>query len=96
MPNGTLCGKAVVELLLADEQGVPAEEARQQVVEKVGLPKSYLITEKRLAEARKLPTVAEADAQGSIGNHARQEAKPGKRQSGVVDYLKSFVWSAKK
>ncbi|GME46321.1 FAD dependent oxidoreductase [Neofusicoccum parvum] len=95
MPNGTLCGKAVVELLLADEQGVPASEAQQKVIEEVGLPKSYLITEDRLVTVRELPTVAEADATGAIGNHARQEAKPGKRQSGVFEYLKSFVTSSK-
>lgn len=95
MPNGTLCGKAVVELALADEAGVPAAEAQKQVVETVGLPKAYLITDHRLAEARKLPTVAEAEALGVIGNHARQEAEPQKRKSGVFDYVKRFVWPLK-
>ncbi|KAH7063166.1 FAD dependent oxidoreductase [Macrophomina phaseolina] len=95
MPNGTLCGKAVVELALADEAGMPAAEAQKQVVERVGLPKAYLITDDRLAEARKLPTVAEAEALGVIGNHARQEAEPQKRKSGVFDYVKRFVWPLK-
>lgn len=95
MPNGTLCGKAVVELALADEAGIPAPEAQQKVVKEVGLPKSYLITEDRFAEVRKLPTVAEADAMGVIGNHARQESKPQPRPSGVFAYLKSFVTSSK-
>ncbi|KAK0642741.1 hypothetical protein DIS24_g8756 [Lasiodiplodia hormozganensis] len=95
MPNGTLCGKAVVELVLSDEAGVPASEAQQKVVKEVGLPKSYLITEDRFTEVRKLPTVAEADAMGAIGNHARQESKPQPRTSGVFEYLKSFVTSSK-
>ncbi|KAF4312158.1 FAD dependent oxidoreductase [Botryosphaeria dothidea] len=84
MPNGTLCGKAVVELLLAEQAGVPAADAQKQVVEKVGLPKSYLITEQRLAAVRKLPTVAEADAMGAIGNHARQEAEPQKLDESII------------
>ena len=94
MPNGTLCGKAVVQLALADEAGVPASEAQQKVVDEVGLPKSYLITADRLADARKMPTVAEAEEMGIIGNHARQEAEPQPRRSGVFEYLKGFVTSS--
>ncbi|KAL1627908.1 hypothetical protein SLS54_002175 [Diplodia seriata] len=96
MPNGTLCGKAIVELALADQDGVPASEAQQKVVKEVGLPKAYLITEDRFAEVRKMPTVAEADALGAIGNHARQEAQPKPRTSGIFEYVKSFVTSSSK
>ena len=35
MPNGTLCGKAVVELLLADAEDVPAADAQKKVVKEV-------------------------------------------------------------
>ncbi|KZT64541.1 FAD dependent oxidoreductase [Daedalea quercina L-15889] len=93
MPNGTLCGKAVVDLMLADEQGVAAAEAQMNVVESVGLPKSYLITEERIAKARKLPPVAKADAMGTFGSHAAPLADAEK--GGVVGYLKSFVWPSK-
>ncbi|KZV94425.1 hypothetical protein EXIGLDRAFT_767168 [Exidia glandulosa HHB12029] len=72
MPNGTLCGKAIVELLLAHEQGVPAADAEQHVVEKVGLPKRYLIAKERLRRAREMQTVEQADAMGIIGNHTNE------------------------
>ena len=88
MPNGTLCGKAIVQLMLADEQGIAAAEAQRNVVESVGLPESYLISEERIAEARKLPPVAKADAMGTFGSDAKET-------KGVVEYLKSFLWSSK-
>ena len=53
MPNGTLCGQAVVELALADEKGVPVEEAQRHVVEKIGLPVGYLITPERVDAVRR-------------------------------------------
>ena len=93
MPNGTLCGKAVVELMLADEQGVSPSAAHKNVTETVGLPEGYLITEERIAEARKLPPVAKADAMGTFGAHEPSDAK--EEKSGIVDYLKSFIWSSK-
>ncbi|KAK8185199.1 FAD dependent oxidoreductase-like protein [Phyllosticta capitalensis] len=72
MPNGTLCGKAVVDLLLSEEAGLDPGAARDKVVKDVGLPRSYLVTDERLTAARALPTVHEAEAMGAIGNHARQ------------------------
>jgi len=93
MPNGTLCGKAAVELMLAEEQGVAASEAHRSVVETVGLPKGYLITEARIAEARKLPPVAKADALGTFGADAVRVS--GTEKTGIADYLKSFVWSSR-
>ncbi|KAK8176409.1 FAD dependent oxidoreductase-like protein [Phyllosticta citribraziliensis] len=77
MPNGTLCGKAVVDLLLAEEAGLSPAAARDKVVHDVGLPRSYLVTDERIQAARALPTVHEAEALGAIGNHARQEQKLG-------------------
>ena len=93
MPNGTLCGKAIVELVLANEQGISPADARKNVMETVGLPECYLITEERITEARKLPPVAKADAMGTFGAHALSDAKV--ERPGIVDYLKSFIWSSR-
>ncbi|KAI0741278.1 FAD dependent oxidoreductase [Daedaleopsis nitida] len=72
MPNATLCGKAVVDMLLGVEAGASVADAQEQVVEKMGLPRGYLITEKRLAEAKELPPVAEAVKLGLLGNNAKK------------------------
>lgn len=93
MPNATLCGKAIVELVLADEQGHSARDAQKIVVEGVGLPEGYLITEDRIAEARKLPPVAKADAMGTFGACVSSASDVGK--AGFVDHLKNLVWSSK-
>jgi len=44
-----------------------APKAQKSVVETVGLPKGCLITEARIAEARKLPPIAKADAMSTFG-----------------------------
>lgn len=93
MPNGTLCGKAIVKLVLADEEGASTSDAQKTIVEAVGLPEGYLITEERIEEARKLPPVAKADTMGTFGTYAPSASKVEK--AGFVDYLKSFVWSPK-
>ncbi|KAH8670899.1 FAD dependent oxidoreductase [Xylariales sp. PMI_506] len=52
MPNASLCGKAVVDIMFgADEVDLPAE---------------YEITEERLAAARELDTVAAAEQKGGV------------------------------
>jgi glycine/D-amino acid oxidase-like deaminating enzyme len=61
MPNGLLCGKAVVEMVLADE------DVRQRLVEKGDLPEAYLITKKRIERARRWPTVEVQDREGVLG-----------------------------
>ena len=58
MPNGTLCGKAAVQMLLAEEGGQDLEQVQQEMVQNGDLPRSYLVTDARLESARKLPTVA--------------------------------------
>lgn len=58
MPNATLCGKAVVELMLSDQR---YEEACDKLIEAGELPESYLLTRKRLDAAHTLPTVWEQD-----------------------------------
>ncbi len=66
MPNGTLCGKAVVEMMLAAREGMAAERICEKLVEQGELPRSYVITKKRINRARQMPTVAVAVAEGLL------------------------------
>lgn len=62
MPNATLCGKAVVEMMLAEEtKGLSYEAVCDKLVQSRDLPRSYLITRERLLAAVTLPTVAQQD-----------------------------------
>ncbi|KAI9711563.1 MAG: hypothetical protein M1820_002128 [Bogoriella megaspora] len=68
MPNGLLCGRAVVDMILTVGQGKSVWEASDGVVENgYRLPRSYLVTDQRIRRARKLPTVAQADEMGWMG-----------------------------
>lgn len=64
MPNGTLCGKAVVDMMLGEADGANIAELQESMVQRGDIPKSYLITEERLAKARLWPTVAAQDKAG--------------------------------
>lgn len=65
MPNGTLCGKAVVEMVLAAEkEDVKFAALLDGMVEKGDIPKSYLISKERIERARRWPTVAVQDREG--------------------------------
>ncbi|KAF2439244.1 FAD dependent oxidoreductase [Karstenula rhodostoma CBS 690.94] len=64
MPNGTLCGKAVVDMVLGEAAGDGIAEVQARMVEKGDIPKSYLITPERLAKARLWPTVEQQDNGG--------------------------------
>lgn len=61
MPNGTLCGKAVVEMLLRDDAGVSHDSVQEELVEKGDLPRGYLITQTRLQNAARLPAISTQD-----------------------------------
>ncbi|KAH9833162.1 FAD dependent oxidoreductase [Rhodofomes roseus] len=87
MPNGTLCGKAVVSMMLDEEEKVGALKTYTNVVEKTGLPTGYFITEARIEKARKLPPVAKADAEGTFGAHTERPS-----EGGILTYLKSMIW----
>jgi glycine/D-amino acid oxidase-like deaminating enzyme len=63
MPNGTLCGKAVVDMMLGEAEGKDLVQVQDEIV-KGGLPKSYVISEERIAKARLWPTVEVQDKQG--------------------------------
>jgi glycine/D-amino acid oxidase-like deaminating enzyme len=64
MPNGTLCGKAVVDMVLGEAAGLSIAEVQARMVEKGEIPKSYIITPERLSKARLWPTVEQQDKSG--------------------------------
>ncbi|KAH7377637.1 FAD dependent oxidoreductase [Pyrenochaeta sp. MPI-SDFR-AT-0127] len=64
MPNGTLCGKAVVDMVLGQEEGHELSALHEQMVEKGHLPKSYILTKERIEKARSYLTVQQQDETG--------------------------------
>lgn len=67
MPNATLCGKAVVEMILAQEHGVAVNEVQTKLVTDGNLPKAYLITQERIERCRDLDSVQVQDQKGIVG-----------------------------
>jgi glycine/D-amino acid oxidase-like deaminating enzyme len=61
MPNGTLCGKAVVDMVLGEMEG---REVVEEMVQQGAIPRSYLITSERIERARRGLTVKEQDERG--------------------------------
>jgi hypothetical protein len=64
MPNGTLCGKAVVDMVLGELEGRAISELQTEMVQKGDIPKSYLLSTERIRKARTMLTVAQQDEQG--------------------------------
>ncbi|KAF1943305.1 FAD dependent oxidoreductase [Clathrospora elynae] len=64
MPNGTLCGKAVVDMVLGEYEGKELDAVQTRMVEKGDIPKSYVLTKERVKRARKMMTVQQQDEQG--------------------------------
>ena len=67
MPNGTLCGKAVVDMMLAQEAGQSLITVQEQMVKSGDLPKSYLITKERIERCKKLDSVEVQDIKAIEG-----------------------------
>lgn len=67
MPNGALCGKAVVDMLLAQEAGLPVDAVQEQLVKSGNLPRSYLITKERIERCKRLDSVEVQDGKRSEG-----------------------------
>ena len=67
MPNGTLCGKAVVEMALAEESGVTMNEVQNKLVVDGNLPKAYLITRERIERCKDIDSVQIQDQKGVVG-----------------------------
>ncbi|KAL6711533.1 hypothetical protein ACN47E_004467 [Coniothyrium glycines] len=63
MPNGTLCGKAVVDMVLGEEEK-ELSALQEEMVQKGDIPRSYLLSKERIARARTLLTVQQQDDQG--------------------------------
>ena len=64
MPNGTLCGRAVVDMVLGADSGQELSTVQSQMVQNGDIPKSYILTKERIERARKMLTVLEQDEQG--------------------------------
>ena len=67
MPNGTLCGKAVVEMALAEESGVAMDEVQNKLVIDGYLPKAYIITRERIERCKDIDSVQVQDQKGLVG-----------------------------
>ena len=67
MPNGTLCGKAVVEMALAEESGGAVSEVLDKMVVHGDLPKAYVITRERIERCRDIESVKVQDQKGFVG-----------------------------
>lgn len=67
MPNGTLCGKAVVEMMLASMQGMAVEDVQEDLVQSNDLPRSYVISRERISRCRELDSVEVQDRKGEAG-----------------------------
>lgn len=63
MPNTTLCGKAVVDMLLGEEAGQELGALQSQMVQSGEIPSSYLLTKERIERARTFLTVQQQDEQ---------------------------------
>lgn len=64
MPNGTLCGKAIVDMMLGELQGRELGALSEEMVQKGDIPKSYLLTQERVQRARDMLTVQQQDENG--------------------------------
>ena len=64
MPNGTLCGKAVVDMVLGEMDGKDLTAVHEEMVQKGDMPKSYILTKERIDRSRQMLTVQQQDAQG--------------------------------
>ena len=61
MPNGTLCSKAIVEMLLGEESGAPAGYVEDKLIRTGNLPQGYLITEERIERCKRMDSVKAQD-----------------------------------
>lgn len=65
MPNTSLCGKAVVDMLLGEESGQELGMLQAQLVQSGDIPSSYILTKERIERARtSFLTVQQQDERG--------------------------------
>jgi hypothetical protein len=67
MPNATLCAKAVVRMIMADERG-EREGVVEQLVRSGELPASYVVSEERIRRAMGMMGVQAQDKIGRLGD----------------------------
>ena len=70
MPNGTLCGKAVVEMVLAQDSGVAVDAVQNKLVTDGNLPRAYVITKERIERCRDIDSVQVQDQKGMSGRRS--------------------------
>ena len=58
MPNGTLCGKAVVEMVLGEESGAPQDYVDEKLVRTGYLPQGYLVSDERIKRCEAMEPVS--------------------------------------
>lgn len=63
MPNATLCGKAAVEMVLAEDRGDSPSKIQDQLIEDQELPRCYLITKERIDKASRMESVLKQQLQ---------------------------------
>ncbi|KAF2821862.1 DAO-domain-containing protein [Ophiobolus disseminans] len=64
MPNGTLCGKAVVDMVLGELEGKELGTLQKEMVQTGDVPSSYVISTERIERARGMLTVLQQDELG--------------------------------
>ena len=67
MPNATLCGKAVVEMILAQESGVAIHEVRDKLITNGDLPQAYVISQERMERCKHMDSVQVQEQKGIVG-----------------------------
>ena len=66
MPNAMLCGKAVIEMMLAQGRGMTSLDVQERLVKNGDLPSSYLITEERIERCKQLDSVEVQEQKGEM------------------------------
>ncbi len=66
MPNATLCGKAIADMVLGAESDGPYEYVTERLVKTGDLPQAYVITEERMERCKALETVQAQDVKWKV------------------------------
>ena len=84
MPNASLCGKAVVEMILGEESNAPYDYVAERLVKTGDLPQAYVITPQRIERAKAMDSVRVQDEKMEVGvksvddmMHAQKKATTG-------------------
>ena len=89
MPNATLCGKALVEMILGEESSAPLEYVTERLTRTGNLPQGYLITKQRMEHCRTLDSVKEQDKKEEAEAKASFEAWKAQKDTSTENLFKS-------